>query len=102
MLALSDPSIDTSQMFNVLWYVIEKMENRGYSEEDLDDAMAANTRARIEMETPWTLKSALQPNPSCVARFQAYVLSEIKSRMSIRKQRGEQCTMMQHVLTTAV
>ena len=58
-LALFDPSIDTSSMFNVESYVTERMEKMGHSKEDLNYAMAANTRARIKMETPRTLKNVL-------------------------------------------
>ena len=80
MLALSNPSIDTSQMFNVEWYVVKRMEKMGYSEEDLDDAMVANTCARMEMATPRTLKSVPRPRPSCVVQFQAYVLPQLKKQ----------------------
>ena len=47
MLALVDPSIDTTQMFNVQWYVELRLEMMGYDvEEDvIQDIMVYNTRA---------------------------------------------------------
>ena len=65
LLALSDPFINTSQMFNVLECVVGRTEMVGYSKEDIDDTMVANARARIEMEeTPRMLRSAFRPKPS--------------------------------------
>ena len=53
MLALADPSIDTTRMFNVQWYVERRLGMMGYDEEEFEDAiedmMAYNTRVRIEM-----------------------------------------------------
>ena len=48
MLALADPAIDTGRMFNVQWYVVERLNRMGYEDEEFDDAMAYNTRAQIE------------------------------------------------------
>ena len=56
MLALADPSIDISRIFNVQWYDVKRMEKIGYSEKVVEDDMCANTRTRIEMITPRTLK----------------------------------------------
>ena len=51
MLALADPSIDISRIFNVQWYVVRRLGMMGYDEEEdkeeFEDAMAYNTRARI-------------------------------------------------------
>ena len=74
----------------------------GYDGEDAEDTMAYNTCARIEMAKPRALKSVPRPRPSCVAQFQAYVLPQLKSRMSSRKQRCERHSMLQPVLTAAV
>ena len=52
MLALADPYIDTSWMFNVQWYVERRLEMMGYDEEEAKDVMAHNTCARIEMAKP--------------------------------------------------
>ena len=60
MLELVDPAIDTSRVFNIKWYAVKRMEKIGYSKEELDDAMCANTRARIEMAMPRMLKSITQ------------------------------------------
>ena len=101
MLTLVDPSIDTTEMFNVQGYAVWRF--GGVDDEDLEvaieDAMAYNTRTRIEMTMPRTLKSAPRPRPSCMAQFQAYVLPQLKSRTSSRKQRREQHAMFQPVLT---
>ena len=91
MLALANPSIDTTRMFNVQWYVERRLMMMGYDEEEfedaIEDAMAYNTRARIEMAMSLTLKSVPRSRPSCVVHFQAYVLPQLKSRTSGRKQR---------------
>ena len=102
VLALANPFIVISRMFNAQWYVVKRMEKIGYSEEEVEEAMCANTRTRIEMATPRTLKSVPQPRPLCVTQFQAYVLPQLKSRTSSRKQRCEQHIMLQPVLTAAV
>ena len=106
MLAQADPSIDTSRMFNVQWYVKRRLGMMGYDEEEdkdaIENAMAYNTRARIEMAMPRTLKIVPRPMPFCVVQFQAYVLPQLKSRTSNRKQRCEQHTMLQPVLTAVV
>ena len=101
MLALVDPSIDTTGMFKVHWYVEQRLEMMGYDvEEDLiQDAMVYNTRARIEMARARTLKSVPRPRPSCVVQFQAYVLPQLKSRTSSRRQRRGQHAKSQPVLT---
>ena len=104
MLALADPSIDTTRMFNVQWYVERRLEMMGYDEEEdtIQDAMAYNTRARIEMAMPRTLKSVPRPRPLCVVQFQAYMLPQLKSRTSIKKQRCEQYAVLKPVLTAVV
>ena len=89
MLALANPSIDTSRMFNVQWYVVRRFGMMGYDEEEFKDAMAYNTRAQIEMVMPRMLKSVPRPRPSCKVQFQAYLLPQLKSRMSMNKQRCE-------------
>ena len=55
MLALADPSIDASRIFNAQWYVIRRLEVMGYDGEDAEDTMAYNTCARIEMAKPRAL-----------------------------------------------
>ena len=85
MLALSDPSIDTSRMFNVQWYVVRRLEMMGYDEKEIEDAMAYNTYTRIEMAMPRTLKSVPRPRPLCLTQFQAYVLPQLKSRTSSKQ-----------------
>ena len=47
MLALVDPSIDATGMFNAQWYIERRLEMMGYDvEEDvIQDAMVYNTRA---------------------------------------------------------
>ena len=102
MLTLAHPSIDTSRMFNAQWYVVLRLEMMGYDEEKFEDAMTHNTCVRIEMAMSRTLKSVPQPRPWCVAQFQAYVLPQLKSRTSSRKQRCEQHTILQPVLTAVV
>ena len=99
MLALVDPSMDTTKMFNVQWYVEMRLEMMGYDVEMdvIQDAMVYNTRARIEMATPRTLKSVPRPRPSCVVQFQAYALPLLKSRTNSRCD-----TMLQPVLTAVV
>ena len=52
MLALANPSIDISRMFNVQWYVVRRLEAMGCDGEDAEDVMAYNTCARIEMAKP--------------------------------------------------
>ena len=65
--------------------------------------MAYNTRARIEMSMPRTLKSIPRPRPSRVVQFQAYMLPQLKSRTSIiNKQRCEQYAVLKPVLTVVV
>ena len=49
MLALFDPFTNTSQMLNVVSYVIERMEKMRHSEEDLDDATDAEERITAEI-----------------------------------------------------
>ena len=53
MLDLADPSIGTTRMFNVQWYVVRRLGMIGYDEEEfkdaIEDAMAYNMRARIEI-----------------------------------------------------
>ena len=48
MLALVDPSINTTGMFNVQWYIERRLEMMEYDvEEDvIQDAVVYNTRAR--------------------------------------------------------
>ena len=71
MLALVDPSIDTTQMFNAQWCAELRLDMMGYDvEEDvIQDAMVYNTRAQIEMTMPRTLMSVPPPRPSCVVQF---------------------------------
>ena len=103
MLALVDLSIDATRMFDVQEYVDPRLRIMGYDEEVdegvIQDAMVYNTRARIEMAMPRTLKSVPRPRPSCVVQFQAYVLPPLKSRTSSRRQRCKQHAMFQPVLT---
>ena len=103
MLALADPSIDTTRMFNVQWYIERRLLMMGYNKEEdkdvIEDAMANNTRARIEMAMPRTLKSVPRPRPSRVVQFQVYVLPQLKSRTSSRRQRRGQHAKFQPVLT---
>ena len=101
MIALFDLVIDTNRLFNTKWYVAERMEKMGYSKEDLDGGMCANTYARIEKETSRTLIRALQPKSLCVAQFQVYVFPKTKSKTSIRK-KYEKYAMMQPVLPSVV
>ena len=91
MLALADPSIERRLL--MMGY------NKEEDEDAVKDAMAYNTRARIEMAMPRTLKSVPRPRPSCVVQLQAYVLPKLKMRTISRKQRCEQHTMFQPVLT---
>ena len=101
VLALVDPSIDATRMFGVQGYVELRLRTMGYDEEVdenvIQDAMVYNTRTRIEMAMPRTVKSVPRPRPSCVVQFQAYVLPQLKSRTSSRCD-----TMLQPVLTAVV
>ena len=45
MLALTDPSIDTSRMFNIQWYVERRLGMMGYHGEEFEGVMAYNMRA---------------------------------------------------------
>ena len=101
MLTLAATFIDTSRMFNIKWYVVLRLGMIGYDNEEFKDALAYNTHARSEMAMSRTLKSVPQPRPWCVAQFQAYVLPQLKSTSS-RKQRCEQHTLAQPVLTAVV
>ena len=75
---------------------------RGYDKKEFENAMAYNTHARIEMVMPQTLKSVPQPRSSSVVQFQAYMLPQLKSRTSIKKQRCEQYAVLKPVLTAVV
>ena len=51
----------------------------GYDNEEFQDVTAYNTRTRIKMTMPRTLKNVPRPRPSCVVHFQAYVLPQLKA-----------------------
>ena len=102
MLTLAATFIDTSRMFNIKWYVVLRLGMIGYDNEEFKDALAYNTHARSEMAMSRTLKSVPRPRSSCVVQFQAYMLPQLKSRTSIKKQRCEQYAVLKPVLTAVV